>query len=123
LLEHAEELVTKATLYEAVWRAENVVVGDDALTTCIHEIRRALGEKIKEPRYIETRHKYGYRFIGPIAAAPLAESRDEVASRQHSVVSKEKIETRSSQLITENWQLTTPLVGREAELAQLHGWL
>jgi len=39
-----------------------------------------------------------------------------------SVVSKQK-STTSPQLATGNWQLTTSLVGREAELAQLHQWL
>ncbi|MBI3799386.1 MAG: AAA family ATPase, partial [Deltaproteobacteria bacterium] len=29
----------------------------------------------------------------------------------------------SPQLTTDSWQLSTPLVGREAKLAQLHGWL
>src|SRR6266446_6791524 len=60
LMDHAGELVTKDALYEVVWQVENVVVGDDAITTCIYEIRQALGENTKHPHYIETRHKYGY---------------------------------------------------------------
>src|ERR1043166_6649022 len=72
LMERAGELVTKNTLYEVVWQAENVVVGEDSPTTFINEIRRALGEKSRDPHYIETRPKYGYRFIGPLAAEAAA---------------------------------------------------
>jgi predicted ATPase len=33
------------------------------------------------------------------------------------------VQTSGQQLATENWQLATRLVGRDAELTQLHGWL
>jgi DNA-binding winged helix-turn-helix (wHTH) protein len=55
LVEHAGQLVTKEELFTAVW--PGVVVGDAALTICIGELRKVLGEKAKTPRYIETVHK------------------------------------------------------------------
>jgi predicted ATPase len=39
------------------------------------------------------------------------------------VFSSDKAEKKSPQLATDHWPLTTHLVGREADLAQLHGWL
>src|SRR3954463_16041596 len=63
------EVVTKEELFGAVW--PEVAVGDAALVTCIQELRKALGDDARRPRYIETLHRRGYRFIGKLAAAPL----------------------------------------------------
>ncbi|MGH7311572.1 MAG: ATP-binding protein, partial [Candidatus Rokuibacteriota bacterium] len=59
---HPGRLVTKDELVEAVWRG--VAVGDAALAVCVGEIRKALGDEARTPRFIETVHRRGYRFIG-----------------------------------------------------------
>jgi DNA-binding winged helix-turn-helix (wHTH) protein len=107
-VEHPGQLVTKDDLFAAVW--PRTVVSESTLASCIQELRQALRDDAKKPRYLETVHRRGYRFIG------------KVVSRQYSVVSKRRAEN-DSQLATGNWQLTTPLVGREAELAHLQGYL
>jgi len=66
LLERAGQPVSKQELFACVWR--NTVVGDDALATCIQELRKALGDDARQPRYIETRHRLGYRFIAQLSA-------------------------------------------------------
>ena len=72
LVERAGQPVTKQDLFASVWR--NTVVSDDALTTCIQELRKALGDDAKQPRYIETRHRYGYCFVAELAGTePAAE--------------------------------------------------
>jgi pimeloyl-ACP methyl ester carboxylesterase/DNA-binding winged helix-turn-helix (wHTH) protein len=65
LARHAGRLVTKHELLDAIW--PDVHVGDAALKVCVREIRRALGDDPKEPRYIETAHRRGYRFIAQVA--------------------------------------------------------
>ena len=60
------EVITKEELFAAVW--PEVTVGDAALVTCIQELRKALGDDARRPRYIETLHRRGYRFIGKLAA-------------------------------------------------------
>jgi TolB-like protein/Flp pilus assembly protein TadD len=60
LVSRAGEPVTKEELFAAVWPA--TAVSDDALTTCIAELRRALEDDARQPRFIETRHRRGYRF-------------------------------------------------------------
>jgi DNA-binding winged helix-turn-helix (wHTH) protein/predicted ATPase len=70
LVEHAGRLVTKEMLLAAVWR--DAVVSDAALTTCIRDLRRALGDAPGAPRYIETVHRRGFRFIGPVAVSASA---------------------------------------------------
>ena len=54
----AGEPVSKEDLFASVW--SDTVVSDDALTSCIQELRRALDDDAKQPRYIETRHRRGY---------------------------------------------------------------
>lgn len=111
LVEHAGEIVTKEMLHDLVWRADNIVVGDASLTSCIYALRQALGEDSKQPHYIETRHKYGYRFVGPFAATPPAAAHTDQQSAEVPQLSEVQA-------------LPTPLlVGREAELAQLHHYL
>jgi TolB-like protein len=63
-------VVTKDELFQAVW--PQTVVSDDALTTSILELRQALGDNARQPRYIETVYRRGYRFIAPVAV-PTAE--------------------------------------------------
>ncbi len=79
LLARAGEPVSKEALFASVW--PNTVVSDDALASCIQELRRALCDDPKEPRYIETRHRRGYRFVANLVPpgdqttpAPLAPS-------------------------------------------------
>ena len=49
-----------------------------AHVTCIQELRRALADDSRQPRFIETRHRRGYRFVAPLAAT----AADAVADRQ-----------------------------------------
>src|SRR5689334_10848430 len=65
LVEHPRRLLTKEELFTAVWGP--VVVGEAALTSCVRDLRKALGDSSHAPRYIETVHRRGFRFIGPIA--------------------------------------------------------
>ena len=64
LIARPGELITKDGLSEAVWAG--VAVSDAALTSCIQEIRDALGDDARRPRYIETVHRRGYRFVAPV---------------------------------------------------------
>ncbi|HYR97298.1 MAG TPA: winged helix-turn-helix domain-containing protein [Candidatus Binatus sp.] len=55
-------LVSKDELLDAVWPATHVT--PCVLAGCIREVRRALGDDARAPRFIETAHRRGYRFIG-----------------------------------------------------------
>ena len=65
LIASHDQPVAKQALFDTVWKG--TVVSDDALTSCIQELRRALQDDSRNPRYIETRHRSGYRFIAPLA--------------------------------------------------------
>ena len=70
LVTHAGKPVTKEELFTSVWN--DTVVSDDALTSCIQELRRALADDSKQPRFIETRHRRGYQFVAQLTAATAA---------------------------------------------------
>jgi len=63
--EHGE-LVEKDQFFSEVW--EDVVVSDSALTQCVKDIRKKLGDDASNPRYIQTVPSYGYRFVGSVEA-------------------------------------------------------
>src|SRR5262245_8768194 len=61
-----------------------MAVSDGVLTNCITELRQALGDNARRPRFIATVHRRGYRFIAPLsspapAVSPAAASPDLVA--------------------------------------------
>src|SRR5262245_40510399 len=80
LVLHSGQVVSKRALLHAVW--PDTVVSEAALTVCIRELRKALGDDAKAPRYIATIHRRGYRFIASVAttATPLSRSRLHVPS-------------------------------------------
>ncbi|MGQ0836489.1 MAG: winged helix-turn-helix domain-containing tetratricopeptide repeat protein [Gammaproteobacteria bacterium] len=67
LVAHAGDPVSKEVLFASVWR--DTIVGDDALTSCIQELRKALDDDPKQPHFIETRHRRGYRFVASLIPA------------------------------------------------------
>ena len=58
------QLVSKSELLDAVW--PDVCVGDAVLKNNISELRKTLADDSRAPRYIETVHRRGYRFIGEL---------------------------------------------------------
>jgi len=64
LVEHAGRLVTKDELRHAVWAGTQV--SGAGQRDYIRELRQALGDTPQAPRFIETVHGRGYRFIGAV---------------------------------------------------------
>jgi DNA-binding winged helix-turn-helix (wHTH) protein/predicted ATPase len=95
LLGHAGDTVTKQELMEAVW--PDAFVGDAVLAVSINELRQALADDPRQPSYIFTAHRRGYRFVAPISATPRAAA-------------------------NESARRGPPIVGRDVELALLESW-
>jgi len=66
----AGTLVSKRELIDAVWRTE--YVGEHALTQVIAELRAALGDDARNPIFIETIPRRGYRLAAGVT--PVADS-------------------------------------------------
>jgi DNA-binding winged helix-turn-helix (wHTH) protein/tetratricopeptide (TPR) repeat protein len=87
LLEQPSKLISRKELLDRFWG--DLHLSDGVLKTTIGEIRQALGDTAREPRFIATSHRRGYRFIGrteraTLPAAPsLAAGVQRPANRTH----------------------------------------
>lgn len=64
LVRHHGRTVSKDTLLDAVWAGVNV--SEAVLTHCIAEVRQALQDDARAPRFVRTLPKVGYAFIAGV---------------------------------------------------------
>lgn len=96
LAEHPSQVVSKEEIFRMLWA--DTAVSDSALTSCIQELRHVLRDDARNPHYIETVHRRGYRFIA-----------EALTTAELPVTSKEP-----------SYHIAEPLiVGREAVLAAM----
>lgn len=69
------QVVSKEEIVQAVW--EGQFITDSALTRAMADLRKALGDDVRNPRFIATISKRGYRLIAPL--------RRQVAARPESI--------------------------------------
>lgn len=108
LLERPGQLVTKQELLDAIW--PETFVGDSVLKVSIRQLREVLQDDPKNPRFIETAHRRGYRFVGRI-------------SENEQVV--QSAERRSDIFASSPVSATLPseIVGRDEAMAHMGSWL
>ena len=66
LLEHPGQIVTREELHKKLWPADTFVDFEHGLNAAINKLREALGDSADNPRFVETMHRRGYRFIAPV---------------------------------------------------------
>jgi DNA-binding winged helix-turn-helix (wHTH) protein/TolB-like protein len=66
LIDHADEIVTRDALRQAIWGEETFVDFDKSLNFAIAQVRTALGDSAEAPTYIRTFPKRGYQFIATV---------------------------------------------------------
>lgn len=66
LLERPGEIVLREEIRLGLWPNDTVVEFDHGINAAIKRLRDALGESAKEPRYIETVGRRGYRFLAEV---------------------------------------------------------
>src|SRR5438128_284631 len=69
LVENRERYVSRQELLERFWAGSDGY--EETLTKCISTIRTQLNDPPAAPRFIETRKKVGYRYIGPFTEQAL----------------------------------------------------
>jgi TolB-like protein/DNA-binding winged helix-turn-helix (wHTH) protein len=67
LAEAAGGVVGRDTLFDEVWPGQ--AISDATLTQCVVELRNALGDSARDPEYIETIPKAGFRLLQPVEPA------------------------------------------------------
>jgi DNA-binding winged helix-turn-helix (wHTH) protein/tetratricopeptide (TPR) repeat protein len=67
LIENHGRLIEKEEILDAIWSGTHVT--ENALTREIGKLRKSLGDDPKAPKYIETVHTRGYRFIAELSEA------------------------------------------------------
>jgi DNA-binding winged helix-turn-helix (wHTH) protein len=61
LIERRSEAVHRREIFEHIW--SDVIVSDSALSQAIRTIRRVLDDDSREPRFVRTVSRHGYRFV------------------------------------------------------------
>src|SRR5580700_891060 len=82
LLERPGHLVTRNELKHRLWSSDTFVDFERSLNKAVNRLREVLEESADQPRFIETLHRQGYRFIAPV------ESLSEASKRQASAPGK-----------------------------------
>jgi len=99
LVQRAGQLVPQDELIHSIW--PDTVVGDSSLKSCVRQIRQALDDDVRSPKYIETLHRRGYCFIAAVT------DWQNINEAQHSAPFSVPVRPAT-------------LVGRDGELQSLH---
>jgi len=76
LVLRAGQLVHKDEILQRVWW--DATVGDAVVKVCVAQLRQALGDEARSPRFVATEARRGYRFICPLREATDREPLDAV---------------------------------------------
>lgn len=85
LIEHGDRTVGRQELLDRFWPRAGTG-GDAALNTCIRRIRTLLADNADTSRYIQTRPRSGYRFIGALVVVDTALARPAHTNRRFAIM-------------------------------------
>ena len=122
---HPGRLLRKQELLDQIWT--DATVSENALTRCVAQVRKALNEDTRDPRYIATVPTAGYRFLAEVCVVSEVPARiasatetlpSSTVSRSDSVV--EEIQDRGA-----TWRrlLAAGLIAAGVVLLAAAGWL
>lgn len=66
LIDHRPKALSKDEILQAIWR--DAFVTESTLVTTVRDLRDALGDSAREPRFIRTSYAYGYAFVGAVVS-------------------------------------------------------
>lgn len=66
LLSRPGQVVSRQELVSLLWGSETLVDVEHGLNFCVLQVRTALGDDARKPRFLETLPRRGYRFIAPV---------------------------------------------------------
>jgi DNA-binding winged helix-turn-helix (wHTH) protein len=114
LAENHPRALSKNELHEHLWPA--TFVSEVNLATLVAEIRDALGDDARKPRFIRTAHRFGYAFCAPVSETS-SESRTDVTTFCWLIKDGRRVPLRPGENILgrepdEGIQLDSPTVSR-----------
>ena len=62
LIENRPRVVSKQEIHEKLWTG--TFVSDGTLTSLVAEVRSAINDEVRQPRFLRTVHRVGYAFCG-----------------------------------------------------------
>src|SRR5438045_2780285 len=68
LIDRPGQVVARQDLMDGVWK--DAFVTDTSLAEAVSFLRQALGDDPQAPRYVQTVHRRGYRFLPPVTELP-----------------------------------------------------
>jgi DNA-binding winged helix-turn-helix (wHTH) protein len=110
LLAHRDRVVTKQELSEQVWQGQ--FISDATLESTLAAVRRALGSRGRDHRYIQTMHGHGYRFVALVEER--AEPLPRAAGETRPAVAEAPAASQLDDLQTAAVATTLPSVGEHA---------
>jgi DNA-binding winged helix-turn-helix (wHTH) protein len=72
LLERPGDVVTRDEIRDRLWPHGTFVDFEHSVNAAIKRLRAALGDQAENPRFVETLHRRGYRFVAHVGAPDLA---------------------------------------------------
>jgi eukaryotic-like serine/threonine-protein kinase len=70
LVQRYGEIVTREEIQKKCWPNDTVVDFDHSINAAMRKLRQALGDSSKQPKYIETVGRRGYRLLVPVEQVP-----------------------------------------------------
>ncbi|WP_266180223.1 ATP-binding protein [Dyella humicola] len=106
LLAHPGQLIGRDDLLDAVW-GHNFVT-PSTLSRVIAHLRRAMADDAEQPRYIQTVHGLGYRFIAPLSEQQAEQAEEPAPALSFVPPARARLPQRAD-----------PLIGRDDDITQL----
>jgi len=121
LLQRPGALVSREHLFREVW--DGAAVTNASLTEAVRTLRQALDDDPQQPRYVQTVHRRGYRFVAEVRreegeAASLGRAIDDGERQATRPVSRSRITTIASHTITAGLAVAAGLLIATAGIAE-----
>ena len=98
LLERPGEVLTREEIARELWPEGTFVDYDHGVNSAMNRIRDALGDKAKNPRFLETLARRGYRFVAPVERIAEVGPSNATAVEQPDAVSRSRFLVTADEL-------------------------
>lgn len=113
LIQRRGQIVTKGELLREVW--PDVAVTENSLVKCVRELRKALGDDLRNPRHLQSVPKVGYQLVGAVEEEPAVTSVEVQHTTTVELEYREEISTDST------WRMPLTWVAAAAGILLLFG--